>query len=97
MLNFLILGRNFLYWHGPQPQLVVTEAELIKEIMNNKDGAYPKLELGRYAKKMLGDGLSSTEGAKWVKHRKLANGVFHGERLKVSAHFLHIQHFSPES
>lgn len=77
-----LYGRNFLYWHGPQPQLVVTEAELIKEIMNNKDGAYPKLELGRYAKKLLGDGLSSTEGAKWVKLRKLANGVFHGESLK---------------
>ncbi|GKC99668.1 cytochrome P450 CYP749A22-like protein, partial [Tanacetum coccineum] len=77
-----LYGRNFLYWHGPQPQLVVTETELIKEIMNNKNGAYPKLELGRYAKKLLGDGLSSTEGAKWVKLRKLANGVFHGERLK---------------
>ena len=75
-----------MYWHGPQPQLVVTEAELIKEIMNNKDGVYPKIDLEGHAKKLLGDGLSSTKGDKWTKLRKIANGVFHGESLKVRVH-----------
>ncbi|GJR55678.1 hypothetical protein Tco_1406199 [Tanacetum coccineum] len=56
---------NLLYWHGPQPQLVVTKVKLIKEIMNN--GAYPKLEHGRYGKKLLGDEVSSTEGLNRVK------------------------------
>lgn len=82
--TFVILGRNFLNWYGPQAQLVVTETELIKEIMYNKDGVYPKIELEGYAKKLLGDGLASTKGEKWIKLRKLANGVFHGETLKVS-------------
>ncbi|GKB65157.1 cytochrome P450 CYP749A22-like protein [Tanacetum coccineum] len=77
-----LYGRNFLNWYGPQGQLVVTEAELIKEIMNNKDGVYPKIELEGHAKKLLGDGLSSTKGDKWTKLRKIANGVFHGESLK---------------
>ncbi|GJU08641.1 cytochrome P450 CYP749A22-like protein [Tanacetum coccineum] len=57
--NFI---RNFSYWHCHQPQLVVTEAEFIKEIMNNKNGSYPKLEFRSYAKKLLGDEVSSTEG-----------------------------------
>ncbi|KAJ0683134.1 putative cytochrome P450 [Helianthus annuus] len=78
-----LFGRNYLNWYGPQAQLVVTDAELIKEIMNNKDGVYPKIELEGHAKKLLGEGLSSTNnGHKWTKLRKLANGVFHGESLK---------------
>ncbi|KAL4586428.1 hypothetical protein LXL04_011064 [Taraxacum kok-saghyz] len=77
-----LYGRNFLNWYGPQAQLVVTEAELIKEILYNKDDVYPKIELEGHAKKLLGDGLSSTKGDKWTKLRKLANGVFHGESLK---------------
>ncbi|KAK1389851.1 Cytochrome P450, E-class, group I [Heracleum sosnowskyi] len=75
-------GANFLNYYGPQAQLVVTEAELIKEILNNKDNSFPKIELEGYAKKLLGDGLSSSTGEKWLKLRKLSNHVFHAENLK---------------
>ncbi|KAK4484034.1 hypothetical protein RD792_011249 [Penstemon davidsonii] len=75
-------GANFLNWYGPQAQLVVTEAELVKEILNNKNDNYPKIDLEGYAKKLLGDGLSSSKGEKWAKMRKLANHVFHAESLK---------------
>ncbi|KAK3039786.1 hypothetical protein RJ639_027099 [Escallonia herrerae] len=79
---FHLIGKTFLNWYGPQAQLVVTEPELIKEILNNRNDAYPKIDLEGYAKKLLGDGLSSTKGEKWVKLRKLANHVFHAESLK---------------
>ncbi|KAJ7953944.1 Cytochrome P450 [Quillaja saponaria] len=75
-------GRNFLQWYGPQAVLVVTEPELIKEIMNNKDRAYPKNKAQGYIKKLLGDGLVTSEGEKWAKMRKLANYTLHGESLK---------------
>lgn len=75
-------GMNFLNWYGPQAQLVVAEAELVKEILTNRENAYPKIELEGHAKKLLGDGLSSTKGEKWTKLRKLANHVFHAESLK---------------
>ncbi|XWS23055.1 hypothetical protein CRYUN_Cryun29cG0088800 [Craigia yunnanensis] len=77
-----LYGKNFLYWYGPQAHLVVTEPELVKEILNNKDGAYPKQEIQGYWKKLLGYGLVSSSGEKWVKHRKLANYAFHAESLK---------------
>ncbi|KAL3830597.1 hypothetical protein ACJIZ3_019399 [Penstemon smallii] len=77
-----VYGANFLNWYGPQAQLVVTEAELVKEILNNKNDNYPKIDLEGYAKKLLGDGLSSSKGEKWAKMRKLANHVFHAESLK---------------
>lgn len=75
---------NFLNWYGPQAQLVVTEPEMIKEILNNRDGAYEKAEALVFAKKLLGDGLATSKGEKWAKQRKLANHAFHAEGLKVS-------------
>ncbi|MCL7024824.1 hypothetical protein MKW94_009191 [Papaver nudicaule] len=75
-------GKNFLYWIGLRPQLFITEIELVKEILNNKDGAYPKWKAEGFAKKLLGDGLVTTEGNKWIKQRKLANHAFYAESLK---------------
>ena len=80
-------GKNFIIWYGHQPQLVVTEPEQIKEILNNKDGSYPKTKLEGYIKKLLGDGILMSEGEKWFQQRKLANHALHGESLKVNSSF----------
>lgn len=76
-------GKNYLNWYGPQAQLVVTEPELIKEILNDKEGAFPKREPEAYMKKLLGDGIITTLGEKWFNLRKLSNHAFHAESLKV--------------
>ncbi|XP_011070908.1 cytochrome P450 CYP749A22 [Sesamum indicum] len=75
-------GKNFLNWHGSECQLFVTEPELIKEILMNRDGAFPKMDMDGYAKKLLGEALITNEGEKWAKIRKLANHTFHAESLK---------------
>ncbi|CAH1429171.1 unnamed protein product [Lactuca virosa] len=75
-------GMNFINWHGSQAQLFVNEPELIKEILNNREGAYPKMDMEGYAKKLLGEALITNEGEKWAKVRKLANHTFHAESLK---------------
>lgn len=72
-----------MYWIGDQPQIVVTEPELVKEILANKQGLFNKSKPTGHAKKLLGDGLVVAEGEKWSKLRKLANRSFHGEYLKV--------------
>ncbi|XP_058193589.1 cytochrome P450 CYP749A22-like [Rhododendron vialii] len=77
-----LYGKNYLIWHGPQAQLVVTESELIKEILNNKDGKYLKGRLDVFSKKLIGDGILVTEGEKWSKLRKIANHAFYAESLK---------------
>lgn len=77
------LGMTFMFWHGSQAQLVVTEPDLIKEIFNNKNGAFPKRNLPVYLKKLLGDGIVAANGEKWFKLRKLSNHAFHAECLKV--------------
>ncbi|KAK4598909.1 hypothetical protein RGQ29_016097 [Quercus rubra] len=75
-------GKNFLQWSGPRAQLVLTEPELIKEILNNRDNAFQKQKGEDFIKKLLGDGLVTSEGEKWAKMRKLANSAFHAESLK---------------
>ncbi|KAI3671912.1 hypothetical protein L1987_87109 [Smallanthus sonchifolius] len=75
-------GLNFINWHGSEAQLFVTEPELVKEVLNNRDGAYPKMDMVGYAKKLLGESLITSEGEKWAKVRKLANHTFHSESLK---------------
>ncbi|XP_030440213.1 cytochrome P450 CYP749A22-like [Syzygium oleosum] len=76
-------GRNYLSWHGTQAQLVITEPELIKEVLVNRDKTYPKTPAKDFVKKLLGDGLVTTNNdEKWAKQRRLANYTFHGESLK---------------
>ncbi|KDP41344.1 hypothetical protein JCGZ_15751 [Jatropha curcas] len=54
-------GKNFINWLGPRPQLIVTEPQLVKEILNNKDELYPKPEFFTYMTKLFGDGLVTTK------------------------------------
>ncbi|XP_062111507.1 cytochrome P450 CYP749A22-like isoform X2 [Humulus lupulus] len=77
-----LYGNNFLQWDGSKPQLVITETELVKEILSERDGAYSKEKIKSFTKKLLGDGLVVSEGEKWTKVRKLANYAFHAESLK---------------
>ncbi|KAK9934963.1 hypothetical protein M0R45_022083 [Rubus argutus] len=77
-----IYGKIFLQWHGSQAQLITMDPELCKEILNNKDRAYTKKKPQGYVKKLVGNGLGTTEGEKWTKLRKVTNHAFHGESLK---------------
>ncbi|GMJ08152.1 PHYB ACTIVATION TAGGED SUPPRESSOR 1 [Hibiscus trionum] len=80
---FNIYGKNYLAWQGNQAQLVVSETEMVKDILKNKDGAFTKQnDESTFLYKINGNGLSSSEGAQWARQRKLANHAFHGERLK---------------
>lgn len=78
----MYVGDNFFYWEGPRPALVVTEPDLVKEILN-KNGVFRKVKVKGLAKKFVGDGLVMSNGEKWNRLRKVANHAFHGDCLKV--------------
>ncbi|KAK8585583.1 hypothetical protein V6N13_050560 [Hibiscus sabdariffa] len=75
-------GKNFLFWNGVRAELVISEPELIKEVLRNSERTFPKRKPTVYLSKLLGNGLVTAEGERWVKQRKLANHAFHGESLK---------------
>ncbi|XP_022727331.1 cytochrome P450 CYP749A22-like [Durio zibethinus] len=77
-----IYGKNYLTWEGTRAQLVISEPELVKEVLKNIEGSFPKTKFKNFIYKILGDGLVAAEGEKWARQRKLANHAFHGESLK---------------
>lgn len=77
-----LYGKNFVCWRGPQALLVVSEPEMIKEALSNKNGAYPKPKIEGLAKKLITGGIVAARGEEWYKLRKIANHTFNGESLK---------------
>ncbi|EOY01607.1 PREDICTED: cytochrome P450 CYP749A22 [Theobroma cacao] len=75
-------GKIYLSWNGVRALLVITEPDLIKEVLKNSEKAFPKRKVTYFLSKILGDGLATTVREKWARQRKLANYAFHGESLK---------------
>lgn len=54
----------------------------MKEVLSNKEGHFQKPPLNALIL-ILARGLTSLEGEKWAKHRRILNPAFHLEKLKV--------------
>ncbi|XVF22214.1 hypothetical protein REPUB_Repub12eG0154400 [Reevesia pubescens] len=74
-------GDTFLYWHGTEPHLCISDPELAKQILSNKlidkPRAKPLVEI------LVGKGLVLVNGQDWVRHRKIVNPAFSLDKLKV--------------
>ncbi|XP_058766143.1 cytochrome P450 72A68-like [Vicia villosa] len=73
-------GKNSYIWFGPKPRVFLTKPEQIKDVLN-KMSEFPKRSNPSF--KSLVNGLSSHEGEKWSKHRRLINPAFKLEKLKI--------------
>ncbi|XP_016728178.2 cytochrome P450 CYP749A22 isoform X2 [Gossypium hirsutum] len=82
-INRYVIREEFcLYWNGARPELVISEPELIKEVLQTSEKKIQEKKLSDIGREFLGNGLLFIAGEKWAKHRKLANHAFHGESLK---------------
>ncbi|CAL4975171.1 unnamed protein product [Urochloa decumbens] len=74
-------GNICITWFGPIPRVIITEADLVRDILSNKFGHFEKFTNKRLGK-LLALGVASYDGDKWVKHRRILNPAFHVEKLK---------------
>ncbi|KAG6407108.1 hypothetical protein SASPL_130090 [Salvia splendens] len=75
-------GNESLIWFGPRPSIVLTDPDLVKEVLT-KNYLYLKPVQRNPLVKLLAQGLASIEKDKWAKHRKIVNPAFHLEKLKL--------------
>lgn len=78
--TFQKYGKNSFMWSGPTPSVLISEPELVKEILT-KYTVFQKPDTTALAK-LLAVGLASYEGEKWLKHRQIISPAFHTEKLK---------------
>lgn len=77
----MLAGKKCFIWLGPNPQVLIMDPELIKEVLT-KTYMYQKPGGNPFAA-LLVQGLATYEEDKWAKHRKIINPAFHLEKLKV--------------
>nr|CAB3473659.1 unnamed protein product [Digitaria exilis] len=75
-------GKTCFSWFGPIPNVTIADPALVKDLLSNKFGHFEKPQLPALTK-LISDGLTSHEGEKWVKHRRILNPAFHLEKLKT--------------
>ncbi|KAG2406450.1 hypothetical protein LR48_Vigan03g270400 [Vigna angularis] len=73
-------GKNPFIWFGRKPRVIITEPELIKDVLN-KIYAFPKPDTNPLVK-LVATGLLNYEGEKWHKHRRIVSPAFNMEKLK---------------
>ena len=80
------LGKVSLSWIQSRPRLLLTNPELSRLILSDKSGHYIKPPVNPLAD-ILQKGITTLEGEKWAKRRKLITPAFHLENLKVPPQF----------
>ncbi len=81
---FRMLGKNYLWWFGWEPRITITNFDLIKQVLPNKEHAFTNSELKlRFSTPIIGKGLVTTDGKEWALHHQIVSPVFHHEKFKV--------------
>ncbi|XP_044964748.1 cytochrome P450 709B1-like [Hordeum vulgare subsp. vulgare] len=78
-----IHGRTFLYWFGARPSLCVADVNVVKQVLADRNGMYPKNIGNPHIARLLGKGLVLTDGDDWKRHRKVVHPAFNMDKLKM--------------
>ncbi|KAH6785337.1 hypothetical protein C2S51_037792 [Perilla frutescens var. frutescens] len=81
-------GENCFIWFGATPRLMISDPQLMKEILARPD-VFNKPKPDPIGETVAG-GLLFLEGDKWAKHRKIINPAFHIDKLKNMVPALHL-------
>ncbi|XWS08823.1 hypothetical protein CRYUN_Cryun40dG0033500 [Craigia yunnanensis] len=74
-------GKICMSWKETRPNIIVADTELMKLVLTDKNGHFVKPPLNPLVD-LLQKGVSTLEGEKWAKRRRLITPAFHLEKLK---------------
>nr|BBE15478.1 cytochrome P450 [Polygala tenuifolia] len=77
-----VYGKIFLYWFGKKPRLLITDPDMIKDVLTNPSGCFGMIDIDPFVKLFFGDGLIGLNGEKWAKHRRIINHAFKTDKVK---------------
>jgi PHYB activation tagged suppressor 1 len=72
-----------LYWNGATPNVCVADVNVVRQVLSDRTGLYPKNLSNPHVGRLLGKGLVFTEGDDWKRHRKVVYPAFNMDKLKV--------------
>uniref|UniRef100_A0ACD5YY77 Uncharacterized protein n=1 Tax=Avena sativa TaxID=4498 RepID=A0ACD5YY77_AVESA len=78
-----IYGRTFLYWFGAKPNVCIADVNVVKQVLSDRNGLYPKTIGNPHIARLLGNGLVLTDGDDWKRHRKVVHPAFNMDKLKM--------------
>jgi len=76
-------GKTFLYWTGARPNVCVTDVNVVRQVLFDRTGLYPKNLMNPHISRLLGKGLVLTDGDDWKRHRKVVHPAFNMDKLKM--------------
>ncbi|XP_028796138.1 cytochrome P450 716A67-like [Neltuma alba] len=74
-------GRDSFMWFGPIPMLILTDPELIKDMLNRHND-FTKYHNFPIVNEYVAPGVAGYDGEKWAKHRKILQPAFNVDKLK---------------
>ncbi|KAL6850295.1 hypothetical protein ACP4OV_020922 [Aristida adscensionis] len=75
-------GKTFVYWFGAVPTVCVADMEVVKQVLAERTGLFPKNNMNANLEALLGKGLVLTNGDDWKRHRKVVHPAFNLDKLK---------------
>lgn len=78
-----LYGRTFVYWFGAKPSVCVADVDMVKQVLFDRKGLYPKNIGNPHIARLLGKGLVLTDGDVWKRHRKVVHPAFNMDKLKM--------------
>ena len=83
-LYAMCTGKNFVYHWGTTTRLAVGDPDVVKELLITNHESLIRAPLDeKIVSELLGKGLLSQLGEKWIKERRTLNPFFHQDALKV--------------
>ncbi|KAB8106510.1 hypothetical protein EE612_040883 [Oryza sativa] len=78
-----LYGKTFMYWFGARPTICLADVSMVRQVLSDRTGMYPKNVSNPYFARLLGKGLVLTDGDEWKRHRKVVHPAFNMDKLKM--------------